>query len=91
MDTTKLSSKGQVIIPKRFRQHLHWETGQELTVVATADGVLLKPSRPFAETTLAEVAGCLPYTGTPKTLEEMEQAIARGAQASGPLRIRSPL
>jgi AbrB family looped-hinge helix DNA binding protein len=81
MDTTKLSSKGQVIIPKAFRQRLHWEAGQELVVVDTGDGVLLKPKTPFPETALSDVAGCLAYHGKPKTLEEMEQAIEQGARA----------
>jgi AbrB family looped-hinge helix DNA binding protein len=30
MDSIKLSSKGQVIIPKHIRSAYHWEAGQEL-------------------------------------------------------------
>jgi hypothetical protein len=33
------------------------------------DGILLKPKKPFLETTLADVAGCLKYQDTPKTIE----------------------
>lgn len=79
MVTTKLSSKGQVIIPKHFRQIHHWEAGQELVVIDTRDGVLLKPKAPFTETMVAEVASCLKYSGQPKTLDDMENAIAKGA------------
>ncbi|MDJ1183969.1 UPF0175 family protein [Roseofilum casamattae] len=32
----------------------------------------------FPETTLHQVAGCLKYKGTPKTLDELEQAIGKG-------------
>ncbi len=75
MNTTKLSSKGQVIIPKPIRTDHHWESGQDLIVIDTGDGVLLKPRTPFDETIIDDVASCLKYSGTPKTLDEMEQAI----------------
>ena len=80
MDTTKLSSKGQVIIPKRFRTAHRWETGQELAVIDTGDGILLKPKTPFQQTAINDVAGSLDYTGQPKSLEDMEKAIARGVK-----------
>ena len=79
MNTTKLSSKGQVIIPKAIRMAHHWETGQDFIVVNTRNGVLLKPKTPFQETTLDEVASCLKYQGNTKTLDDMEQAIKQGA------------
>ena len=78
METTRLSSKGQVIIPKALRNIHGWEAGQELIVIDTGDGILLKPKKPFPETTLQNVAGCLKYQGTPKSLSEMEDAIRQG-------------
>lgn len=81
MPTTKLSSKGQVIIPKEIRAHHHWEPGQELQAINTDDGVLLTPASPFPETSLREVASCLPYAGRPKTLDEMEEAVKKGARS----------
>ena len=77
---TKLSSKGQVIIPKSIRNTLEWEPGQELLAMETPDGVLLKPKSPFKETSLEEVGGCLPYHGKPLTLEDMEDAIRQGVE-----------
>ena len=79
MNTTKLSSKGQVIIPKAIRMAHHWETGQGFIVINTRNGVLLKPKTPFQETSLEEVASCLEYQGKKKTLDDMEQAIKQGA------------
>lgn len=79
MNTTKLSSKGQIIIPKPIRMALNWETGQDFVVINTSDGILLKPKTPFQETTLADVASCLKYNGKRKTLDDMEQAIQQGA------------
>lgn len=59
METTRLSTKGQVIIPKAVREARRWIPGQELEVTVTDDGVLLKPLAPFPETKLEDVAGCL--------------------------------
>jgi AbrB family looped-hinge helix DNA binding protein len=80
MTTTVLSSKGQVIIPKPVRAAHHWNPGDRLVVEDTPDGVLLRPAALFKRTTLDDVAGCLKWSGPAKTLEEMEEAIAKGAQ-----------
>lgn len=59
MTTTRLSSKGQVTIPKPIRSLLNWHPGQKLQVIDADDGIFLKAAKPFEETTLAAVAGCL--------------------------------
>jgi len=59
MKTTRLSSKGQVVIPKNFRAAHRWSSGLELLVIDTGDGLLLKPKAPFAQSSLEYVAGCL--------------------------------
>jgi AbrB family looped-hinge helix DNA binding protein len=74
--TTIVSTKGQVILPKAIRQQRHWETGTRLIVEDTAEGVLLKAAPLFAPTRIEDVYGCLPYSGPPKTLEDMEAGIA---------------
>jgi AbrB family looped-hinge helix DNA binding protein len=78
METTKLSSQGQVMIPQSLREQ--WEEGQELIIINMGDGILLKPKKVFPETQLDEVAGCLKYQGKVKTLEEIDQAIAQGIE-----------
>ena len=78
MSTTHLSSKGQVIIPKAVRESHRWHSGQPLEVIDTPDGVLLRSKPPFVQTTLDEVAGSLPYKGSPVSLDEMEEAIVAG-------------
>ena len=37
-------------------------------------------ARPFPTTRLEEVAGCLPYEGAAKTVEEMNEAVRRHAR-----------
>jgi bifunctional DNA-binding transcriptional regulator/antitoxin component of YhaV-PrlF toxin-antitoxin module len=80
METTKLSSDGQVTIPQVLREIHQWQAGQEFVAIDTGDGILLKPKTPFVETTLEAVAGYLKYDGTPISLEEMEDAIRRGVE-----------
>lgn len=82
MNMTKLSSKGQVIIPKPLRVARHWEVGLELVVVDTDDGILLKPKKTFVETDISVVAACLKYRGEPKSLNEMTAAIEKGVKDS---------
>ncbi len=79
MQTTKLSSKGQVIIPKVLRSRYKWNPGQKLMAIDTGDGILLKPSQSFEETELDQVAGILKYSGKPISIKEMEEAIEKGA------------
>lgn len=78
MEVTRLSSTGQVIIPKALRDAHRWEAGQELIAIDMGDGILLKPKSPFEETTLENVAGCLKYRGKPKSIDDLEDAIRQG-------------
>ena len=55
METTRLSSKGQVIIPKKLRDAHHWLAGHKLMAIDTGDGILPKPKKPFEETNLEDV------------------------------------
>jgi len=73
--TTVVSTKGQVILPKAVREKRDWRAGTRLVVEETADGVLLKREPIFTPTRPEDVRGMLRYTGKPKTLEEMDEAI----------------
>ena len=78
----KLSSKGQIVIPKAIRAAHQWEAGQKLELIDTGDGILLRPEKPFPQTSIESVASILKYTGKPKSLEDMEAAIAKVAKES---------
>ena len=39
----KLSSKGQVVLPKKLREGLGWKTGQEFSVRGEGTRVILEP------------------------------------------------
>jgi AbrB family looped-hinge helix DNA binding protein len=81
METTRLSSKGQVILPKSLRDAHRWVSGTEFEVEDRPEGVLLRPKKRFPATTLLEVVGCVGYQGPAKSLEEMDAAIERGVRA----------
>ncbi len=77
METTRLSTKGQIIVPKNVRISKAWRPGMEFTVEEAGDGILVRPSAQFPETKLADVAGCLRFEGRPKTLKQMDMAIGK--------------
>jgi AbrB family looped-hinge helix DNA binding protein len=75
--TTKVSTEGQVMLPKSVRDRRDWTTGTELVVEDTPEGVLLKEAPAFAPTDPSDVFGMLRniYKGEPKTIEEMDAAL----------------
>lgn len=78
--TTVVSTKGQVILPKAIRDRRHWDSGTKLVVEDTDDGVLLRRAPLFKATSITKVAGMLAYQGKAKSIEDMDDAIAREAK-----------
>ena len=79
--TTTVSTRGQVILPKAIRERLRWDARPRLVVEQTADGVLLKPATSlFAPTRPEDVFGRLPYSGKPKSIEEIDAGIAEAVK-----------
>lgn len=76
---TKMSAKGQVVIPKDLRERLDWAAGTQLEIEESADGLLLRA----ADTTrrrlsLEEFRARRPkYDGPPLTLEEIDRRMER--------------
>jgi AbrB family looped-hinge helix DNA binding protein len=81
MDTTRLSSKGQLVLPKAIRDADNWAEGTEFTVERVPQGVLLRPIQSLPVTRLEDVIGCAGYRGSIRSLADMEQAIAKGVKA----------
>lgn len=81
METTRLSTKGQIVIPKTVREAKSWNAGMEFTVEETRDGVLLRPARRFPETTLKDVVGSLHRPGMKrKSLAQMDAGISQAVK-----------
>jgi AbrB family looped-hinge helix DNA binding protein len=81
--TTRISTKGQVILPKPVRDRRNWNAGTRLIVEETAAGVLLKPAPLFAATRPDDVFGCLKSEGRKLSIEEMDAAVAAEARRRG--------
>ncbi len=71
-----LTSKGQVTIPKAVRDALHLRTGDRLDFILEADGTV----RVLPITgSVRRLKGILSKPSRALTLEEMDDAIAKGA------------
>ena len=55
METTRLSEKGRIVIPKSIRADHYREAGTEFSVQDLGDSIALKPIRYFRRTRLRNV------------------------------------
>jgi len=63
METVKMSSKGQIVIPKELREAQRITPGMEFVVSTVGDEIRLRPAPLFAPSTHAQAAGCLRRKG----------------------------
>lgn len=82
MTTTRLSTKGQLIIPKEIRDRHGWEAGAELEIEDRGDCLVVRKTGELPETTLEDLIGCTGYQGPRRSLDDMAAAIAEGARQS---------
>ena len=78
--TTKLSTKGQVVLPKSLRVSHRWKAGTEFIIQDGEEGVLLKPKARVSERTWESIIGCIGYRGSRKSLKELDEAVAAEAR-----------
>jgi AbrB family looped-hinge helix DNA binding protein len=69
--TIKLSSKGQIVIPKEIRDELHWQAGTQLTLVSSVSGVTLKTAPKKTGGNLGDLIGMLRHDGPPIPVEAL--------------------
>ena len=74
MVESRITSKGRTTLPKPVREALGVKPGDRVRYFIQGDDVRIKPVRP-----LSRLFGVLKYDGIPKTLEEMDDAVANGA------------
>ena len=88
MQTTVLSSKGQVIIPKTLRVARRWGPGTQLEVFDTPEGVLFRPAQHAAKVALASGLSAIrrrvAYRGPVVSIAEMDAAVLREAALRQP-------
>jgi AbrB family looped-hinge helix DNA binding protein len=78
--STRLSAKGQVVIPKSVRDANGWRPGLELLVEVTDGGVILRPRALKRARDVEGLLGCTGYTGRRRSLAEMQAAVVREAK-----------
>jgi AbrB family looped-hinge helix DNA binding protein len=76
METVALSSKGQFVLPKTIRDRHNWSTGTEFMVFDRGGAVVLKPVKPFAETSFESPDAQSVYSGPPLSCDNMDQVVA---------------
>ena len=76
--TTVLSQKGQVVLPKALRDACRWNPGTRLTVRETPEGLLLTAAAPIKTREARSVAGCTGYQGPVRSIDDMQDAIRKG-------------
>jgi AbrB family looped-hinge helix DNA binding protein len=90
LTTTKIGEKGQLTVPKQFREDLGLGTGAPFAVLRLGDGLILLPEQQRFDHLCAQIGSALTRAGvTPKALlatlpETRERIYARryGAVAS---------
>jgi AbrB family looped-hinge helix DNA binding protein len=77
METVRVSSKGQIVIPKHLRTALHIEAGCDLEVSSEGDEIKLRPAaQRFAKTEIGAGVGMLAKEGRALPSEaELKQRI----------------
>ena len=77
METVKISSKGQVVIPKSLRDSHHIRTGDSFVVTSIGDELRFKPTVADGQSSLKSVAGMLHRPATKKFSDkQLDQRIA---------------
>lgn len=82
-ERTRLSSKGQVVLPSAIRTANRWTPGTEFLVTSFGDGVLLTPlaaTSPFPRTSVEAVFGSIEYRGPPLSIADMDRAVMAEAR-----------
>jgi len=81
MATVKVSSKGQIVIPKELREAQRVTPGMEFVVSTVGDEIRLRPAPLFAPSTHAQAAGCLRRKGRKATSDAaMNEAVRARAK-----------
>lgn len=75
METVRLSSKGQFVLPKAIRDRHNWEAGTEFFVIDRGTEVVITPTRVFPATELEPVDAPSVYQGKPLSLADMDRAV----------------
>jgi AbrB family looped-hinge helix DNA binding protein len=97
--TTRIGEKGQVTVPKQFRENLGLESGAPFAVLQLGNGLILMPQQDHFERLCNRIGSALASAGlTPKevlaTLPEARQRVYErhyGSGARKPVVVQRPV
>ena len=72
---TRMSDKGQVILPKVLRERRGWTAGTEFLIEERPEGVFLRPAVAEAPATMDETFGRLRPAKKIVSIEDMQEAM----------------
>ena len=78
MDRTRISSKGQIVIPKQIRDRHRWGPGTELAVINAPGGVRIEALQRGKTLTASEVFGCLQHKGKSLPIGQLAKPVKLG-------------
>ena len=78
--TTRISTKGQVVLPKALRDRRGWGAGTEFIVEERPEGVLLRAAPKTEPTRIEDVFGRLGPVDRVVSIEEMHEAVLEEAR-----------
>ena len=79
MLSAKITSKGQITIPKDIRQHLKIDQGDKIEFFVGENGmVIISPIR----SDVRKLKGIVPKPDKPVSIEQMKEAIIAGATSN---------
>ncbi len=75
MQTARLSSKGQFILPKPIRDRHCWGPGTEFVIIERDSEIVLRPTRMFPPSELESPDAPSVYRGKTLSLDDMRAAV----------------
>ena len=80
MASTRLSTKGQLIIPRPILDRLDWPPGTRLEIDVRGDRVVLRRPTAVPRCEPEEAYGCLAWDGPPLSVENLDEAVTAEAR-----------
>lgn len=77
---TRVSTRGQIVLPKAICDKRRWKAGTRLVVEDRPDGVLLKAAEGKKKFSVHDLRGIARYKGPAHTIEEMNAGIVAEAR-----------
>jgi AbrB family looped-hinge helix DNA binding protein len=72
---SRISTKGQMVVPVDVRTELGFKPGDILDVSIEHGRMIVRRARPAKTGNFLDIIGPSPYNGTPRTVEDINQAI----------------